>query len=180
MITATFDLSTERTDALLQLSSQPRPLALLIKLPDTPSSPFATRCLRACDYVYFLQSKWITEGSQIALTADGEQVVSTIRASRQRFAFGRFQAGDLVAVTGVKPVISRAGRVIHWEAQTDSEYRLNLYPEDFKALVAAGYDVPTFDSRITRTVYWEVYVSREPDTVTGWRIADIKPFTKEE
>ncbi len=169
-----FDLSPERAAALLALPSKPRPLALLAILPDNVNSPFAVRCLRACDYVYFLQSGWITDNGMVTITTEGEKVVNAIRASRERFAFGRFEAGDLVTITSIKSVVSnRAGRVVRWEAQTDSEYRVNLYPEDFRALSAAGYDVPVFNSRATKTVLWDVYVSREPDAVTGWRVADI-------
>lgn len=168
-----FDLSPERAAALLALPSSPRPLALLAILPDNVNSPFAVRCLRACDYVYFLQSGWITDNGMVTITTEGEKVVNAIRASRQRFTFGRFEAGDLVTITSIKPIIGRGGHVAKWEAQTDSEYHVNLYPEDFRALSAAGHDVPVFNSRAMKTVLWDVYVSREPDAVTGWRVADI-------
>ena len=173
-----YDLSLEQASALCKLTDTPRPLALLI----VNKPPFSAAVLRACDYTRFLQAGWIEDTARgVALTESGLAVQSALMAHHQRFAFGgRFEIGDLVTITHITPFVGRNGHVLHWVAQTDSEYHLKMYPEDFKALIRAGYDVPAFKSRTARDVSYDVYVSREQDAKTGWRIAEIKRIKQEE
>lgn len=166
------DLSPQRRQALEAMLRQPRPLVALIRTPLGGS-------LRACDYLYFLQQKWIAERrGQVWLTKRGEAVQQDMIRARRRWQIGRFKAGDMATIRRIQPVFGHHTNVRYWRADayvdgSNVPYNLTIWPEDFEAMRAAGYRVPNFQSRQEQPVAWEVYVSTEQDAKTGWRIADV-------
>jgi hypothetical protein len=60
------------------------------------------------------------------------------------------QWGDAVTLTGLRPNVGNwVNTWGHWEAKTDNLHctKVILYPEDFKALEKAGYDMPGWEDR---------------------------------
>ena len=119
--------------------------------------------LRAYQYIFLLQYGLITtDGTNLTLTDVSEGYLN-------RYCTQRFEGGDLVTIIQLERTKLSRG---HWFGQTDDEYRISLYGEDFHAIEHAGYTIPDWHDLGAFKVSIPVIVSKEIQA-SGWRIASV-------